>query len=118
MAVNFTKINRLKNAIEPALTITPTIEHLVIVNPRPTGTPGFPSPTGGGGVEHPLSISAPIDRREKRKKKRSEAREKLFRNYFSQFFAKVKIVAPRVQSFSRLSNIVSEKLHYLGNYYS
>ena len=40
-----------------------------MVNPRPTGTPDFPPPTGGGGgVRTPPSISAPIGRREKRKK--------------------------------------------------
>ena len=49
-----------------------------------------------GGGSTPPSVSAPIGRREKRKK-RSKARQKLLRNYFSKFFAKVKIVAPRAQ---------------------
>ena len=65
-------------------------------NSRTTGTPDFPSPTGGGGFEHPRPISGPIGRREKRKK-RSKVHQKWLRNYFSQFFAKVKIVAPRAQ---------------------
>ena len=43
---------------------------------RPTGTPDFQSPTGGGGgVRPPPFISAPIGGREKRKK-RSKARQK------------------------------------------
>ena len=39
-----------------------------LLNPRPTGTPDFPSPTGGGGSNTPPSISAPFGSREKRKK--------------------------------------------------
>ena len=46
----------------------------------------FQSPTGGGGVEHPASISAIIGRREKRKKTFGSS-PKLLRNCFSQFFA-------------------------------
>ena len=68
------------------------------VNPRPTGTPDFPPPTGGGGgaVEHSPSISAAIGRRVKRKKvfKRSS---KMITKLCSQFFANVKIVAPRAK---------------------
>ena len=43
--------------------------------------------------------------------------EKAFESYFGQFFANVKIVF-LIVSFSRLSNIVSENLQYLGNYYN
>ena len=93
-------------------------------NPRPTGTPDFPLPTGGGGgVEHPR-LSRLLLVVEKNGKKRSKARQKGLRNYFSQFFAKVKIMAPRAKKwqnfrvFLRLSNIVSENLYYFGNYYS
>ena len=51
---------------------------------------------GGGGVEHPLSISVPIGRTEKRKK-RSKARQKWLRNNFNPMIAQVKIVASRGQ---------------------
>ena len=88
-----------------------------------TGTPDFPPPTGGGGgvFEYPrlFRLLLVVE-----KKKRSKARQKLIRDYFSQFLAKVKIVVPRTKNgqifrvFSRLSNIVSENLHYLGNCYS
>ena len=55
------------------------------------------------GFEHPPSISAPISRREKRKK-RSKAHQKFLRNYPRQFFTKVKIVAPRAQKMAKFSS--------------
>ena len=65
------------------------------VNPRLTGTPDFSSPTGGGGGEHPPSIPAPIDRREKWKKC-WKVRQKIIRElWYSQIFAQVEIVASR-----------------------
>ena len=67
-----------------------------LINPRPTGTRDFPPPTGGGGggANTTPSISAPIGRREKRKKL-SKVRRKWLRNYFIQIFYQVKIVASR-----------------------
>ena len=83
-----------------------------VFNPAPHWDSRFSTTYWGGGYLTPPSILAPIGRREKRKK-RSKAHQKWLRNCFRQFFAYVKIV---VSSFSRLSNIVSENLHYLGNY--
>ena len=95
------------------------------VNPRRTGTPDFPSPTRGVFEHPPPRLSPLLLVVEKNRKKRWKDRQKWLRNYFSEFFAKVKIVAPRAKKckkilvfFSRLSNIDSENLYYLGNYYS
>ena len=46
---------------------------------------------------HLLGGGGPIGRREKRKKSVRRLVKKWLRNYFSQFFAKVKIVAPRAK---------------------
>ena len=62
--------------------------------PRPTGTPDFH--WGGGSNTPPPSISAPIRRREKRKKT-FKTSSKMITKLFSQFFAMVKIVAPRAK---------------------
>ena len=69
------------------------------LNPRPTGTPDFPPPTGGGRglFEQPPSTRLLLVV-EKNGRKHSKARQKWLRNYFSDFFfAKVKIVAPRAK---------------------
>ena len=64
---------------------------VAVINPRPTGTPDFPPPTVV--LEH-ISLSRLLLVVEKKGKQRSKARQKWLRNYFSQFFAKVKIVTP------------------------
>ena len=91
-------------------------------NPRPTGTPDFPPPTGGRGVRTPASISAPIGRRVKRKK-RSKTRQKLLRNLAVNFSLSSKLWSQgqkmsKFSNCSQLSNIASQNLHYVGNYYS
>ena len=64
------------------------------VNPRPTGTPDFPSPTRGRSNPRLSRLLLVV---EKNGKKRSKARQKWLRNYFNHFFAKVKIVASRAK---------------------
>ena len=67
------------------------------VNPRRAGARRHPRSAGGGGASRrPPTNSAPAHRRGKRKK-RSKARQKPLRNYFSHFLAQVKIEASRGQ---------------------
>ena len=82
-----------------------TREFCAVSNPRPTGTPDSPPPTGGM-FEHPrltrhlLVVEKNGNKRSKAREKRlhgnkrSKAREKLLPNYFSHFFVQVEIVAP------------------------
>ena len=76
---------------------------------------------GGGGVfELSPSTSAPIGHREKRKKA-FESSSKMITKVFRSIFRLCQNCDPMAKKlrifrvFSRLSNIVSENLHYLGN---
>ena len=108
-----------------SLVAEPYIRH---INPRPTGTPDFLPPTGGGGRGECLNaprLSRLLLVVEKKRKKTFERSSKMITKLFqSNFSFQVNIVVSRgqksakISSFSRLSNKVSENLHYLGNYYS
>ena len=95
----------------------------VELNPRLTSIPDFPPPTGEGGGWTPPSILAPVRRREKRRKafeSSSKMITKLFQSNFrsGQTCGLQRSKMPEIYSFSRLSNIVSENLYYLGSHYS
>ena len=64
------------------------------LNPRPTGTPDFPSPTGGGGVWTPR-LSRLLLVVEKNGKKLRKLVKNDCGTIFSQFFAQVKIVGKK-----------------------
>ena len=81
---------------------------------------------GGGGGEdsNTPSISAPIGRRKKSGNKSFEILSKMITKLFQSIFRSGQNCGlqgpemPKISSFSLLSNIVSENLHYLDNYYS
>ena len=79
----------------------------------------FHAVPGGGGRKNapPPCISAPMGRIEMIKK-RSKARQKSFRKYFGQFFAKVKMRLPEVKKgqFLPFSYMHPQTPIYLGNY--
>ena len=88
----------------------------LVINPRPTGTPDFPPPQRrGGGVEHPrLSrLLLVVEKNEKNVRK-------LVKNDYETISVNFSLMSKfkngQIFEFSRLSNIVSENLHYLGNY--
>ena len=90
------------------------------VDPRRAGAPIVPRRVEGGGLRPP-SNSAPERRRDMRKAA-LERSSKPSRNYCGHFSPGSKLWPPGVkickvfEFFSRMANITSENLHYLGNY--